>query len=262
MGYRITWRSRPRSEYPWPLRVRETTVADLLAGEDGITHSAIGPLTMDAVSELVYRVEEMAFGAYLTASRTPDPDITYARTGTMKLAPQADASASDELDQFRASSYKFDGVRPFSVNLEALNDGIGSEAGGCSLYAIGVDSDNPWYSEKVDVWKDENGDFWLVGFISWTFYDTDTATLVRIGTERESRLSPSEHTSVTIDLVLSSGTYPIKGVAVDSTTPPNSSPITASLTLTASKWFPFKTNAGADAWDTATGLPINGGPSK
>lgn len=33
-----------------------------------------------------------------------------------------------------------------------------------------------------------------------------------------------------------------------------------SITVTATKWWPYKTTAGDPAWDSTTGLPINGGP--
>lgn len=37
--------------------------------------------------------------------------------------------------------------------------------------------------------------------------------------------------------------------------------LSGDIVHTATEWFPYSTKAGLPAWDAATGLPINGGPS-
>ena len=53
MGHRITWRSRPRSDYPWPLKTVE--IASVGTPDPDYL---IGPFPMDAVLELLYRVKK------------------------------------------------------------------------------------------------------------------------------------------------------------------------------------------------------------
>lgn len=87
------------------------------------------------------------------------------------------------------------------------------------------------------IFVDENGFYWLAWrcellvppYVSNTGYVND----------------------ITASLVLATGTYSIPMVT---------SSDYSLVTLTATAWLPYKTTAGEAAWDTATGLPINGGP--
>lgn len=68
MSQRITWRSRPRSEYPWPIK----TVEIASIGSPNPDY-LMGPLTMEAVVEMFFRVKAFNF-AGVDASYEPEVD--------------------------------------------------------------------------------------------------------------------------------------------------------------------------------------------
>jgi len=225
MPTRITSRSRPVTrEYPWPLRTRETNVAELVsAGTYGI--GLIGPLPIEAVMELVYRVRELTF----------EGEVTFDEGDPATISPPAPARMeADEIEVWRATRYTGNQLPVTSPPWDEFNlaiDTANAEAMGQGGYEVFADENNRyWLSGKLG-----EGDGSGVAITTWPLAPPDS--------------------EIEIDLVLSSGTYPIIGY-VTSTVPP----LTAYMTITATEWHPYATKSGAPAWDVATGQPINGGP--
>lgn len=247
MSHRITWRSRPRSEYPWPLKTGAKTLAELGIGAENPYDSLIGPLPMKAVVEILYRVAQLDFSLSITA----DPgggDVTQTSSGSIRL--QNSGSDPTEIEVFKRHSTYMD------------NDpgGLFGETGPSFTFE-NVEATETAYLQPIDmVWggsaaepaifKDENGDFWLQGGFAFSTVFTDPITF----DAHNLPLTVGGWILIDAQLVLSCGAFPIKcgveGAVVSA----------ASLTIEATEWWPYKTTAGADAWNTTTGAPANGGP--
>lgn len=237
MSHRITWRSRPRSQYPWPVRTLPSTLAALYAG-GGLVPGFIGPLPLPAAVELLFRVKKLAWSAAITVpDQTPaesaaDGDLVY-------------DSGVTESDVFAATGYRPDLDDGQSLDLTSA----GGTGYGWAKF-INTGSAISILTENAEIFRDENGDFWLSGGIE---VGGNADYVFSIGTID----AGGSYLLFDIDLVLSTGTHQIQGIA---TTFAGSSVTAAALTLTATEWFPFRTAAGDPAWNTATGAPINGGP--
>lgn len=221
-----------------------------------MAYDAIGPLTLAAVVELVYRVKSVSYSGSITVwpsyAGSEGSDETFATGGTATLEDQPGPAASNELDQFIAAQYQFDDVDPGSISF----GGTDGDGGSLFIQAI-TGARSAWMGDKVDIWKDENGEFWLIGEIVWSFSQTDPGIFsASIGT----RDTGGTVLEVDISLVLKCGTFPIKGVALTYDNYDANAITAASLTVTATEWFPYKTTAGAAAWNTSTGAAANGGP--
>lgn len=104
---------------------------------------------------------------------------------------------------------------------------------------------------NAEVYDTEDGNFYLSGgFVARLVADfavMDAGNTDTGGTP--------EYT--TASLILKAGTFTLPVIF---TTIYGTGIVSSNLTMTATKWFPYATAEGDPAWDTATGLPINGGP--
>lgn len=247
MGNRITWKNRPRSEYPWPLRTKRVTTVEFAAisGVGGVNF--IGPLNAHAVVELLYRVSKLQMVGSFTdlLGFTVNMDVVFTIDGI-----------SDELQRFGDCAYHFDGnetyAQPFIDSVvsdpfteDAFVEPITTESYGVSADCTGFDIIH--VTDAVD-----DNKYHLNGVIYWL-----SGPPILIVRNREDDPLDTSDEVFNASLVLASGTFPIPLIAdwEGSRTPDSSS-----MTITATEWFPFKTTAGDPAWNAATGLPVNGGP--
>lgn len=246
MGIRISWRSRPRNvEYPWPLRTKTTTIAELKTdyGNSGPLTNLIGPLSLEAVCEFVYRVTELELSGELEFQDNNGNWIPFSDTQTYTLA---DGDPVTEADQFAKSNCNESLPSGNVQSIAFLNSSLSG------LYqAQAINSEIEGTETDVDIFEDENGDFWLSGLID---FELDDGILVFSLTTRYPNSGSYEE--FTADLILHSGTYQITAVGVSA----GEQMRNLSLTVTATGWFPFATTTGLDAWNTTTGAPANGGP--
>ena len=249
MGERVTWRSRPRSDYPWPLRTKTTTVADLISdyGNNGII-GMIGPLPMAAMVELIYRVKAAEFVFSVETKYGEDaedyPWTTTSRTGTMGFT-----GTPTEINALKEASYSPESFG-FVSSLEMEWEG----ADPADVAYLSSVSSSPLAGHAADIFKDENGEFWVTG--STFFAVTEPGGGNAVDIEIRENDSYATFAVVSVSLVLSSGTFAFDQIAsCDGYAIRNSE-----LTIAASEWWPYKTTAGAAAWDTATGAAANGGP--
>lgn len=255
MSHRITWRSRPRSGYPWPLRTSRIT--NLERQGSGVAPNLIGPLSMQAVVELLYRVKEVDVSGGVLMELYSDPfNLTVSGTLTSNLD-------MDELTKFTSNSHTPGSGRPDGDFFDAL-----LATGGWTL----PQQVKPLVSAELrpdlpesEIYIDDDGNYWLHGIFSLEVGD-DPAILAFEVTSGDAVTYPSGAplppewvaTACEVPLVLKCGTFNLKASIAH--VPPNEAFISTDLTLTASKWHPFKTKAGSDAWETDTGAPANGGP--
>ena len=252
MSHRITWKSRPRSCYPWLYQTGDKTLADLGIGAENPYDLLIGPLTMQAVVELLYRVIQFDFDLSVTADVSGTP---VTQTGTGQIRMNYSSGDPTELEVFtRHRTFTDDEYPGFPGETSAgyefatidLSNGYGWMLP-VSMYWSSPDQSVP------PIFKDENGMFWLQGAFDFL---TDPGDPVQFY-GGNGIMTSGGYLLQDADLVLASGTFPIKcGFEAFGSADVTS----ASLTITASEWFPYKTTVGDPAWDTATGAPINGGP--
>lgn len=250
MGHRITWRSRPRSEYPWLFQTERKNLADLEIGTENPHEYLVGPLSMFAVVELLHRVSE----------------LTYTLSGT---TTEGSSSGSGTITLSRYDSLSSTWIAVDELEVFAQHRSITPPTGGESTYTFEQDTAGqysqfqpvvpqtvyytPWGDTYSLIFEDENGMFWLQGYF---LFNPDTASDAYVGVDN-AQFVGTEGLLFDADLVLSCGTFPIKAVALDSTL---NAVTSASLTITATKWFPYATTTGADAYEISTGTSINGGP--
>jgi hypothetical protein len=242
MSNRITWRSRPRSEYPWPLRTRRITTTDLYNGN--LTPYLIGPLDMAAVLELLYRVDEFDCYGGLTMDLGSGP-------GTLTISATLDVSGgTSEILQFKDHQHGFDGdlvqgilwrdASDSTQNIRPLTD-----------YEL-----RDWETDSVEVYHDIDIDqYWLHGRYEFTFAP-DAGPVFSITNDPTADPGFDENLAE-FSLVLASGTYTLKGIVY---TAGSETYVSNTLTITANLWHPFATTAAVPAWTDSTGAPANGGP--
>ena len=254
MGHRITWRGRPRSGYPWPLRTEVTDEAALIAdhGTKGIT-ACIGPLPLQAMMELIYRVKSLSFEMSVETKYAEDyvdgdgvpvtfPWVTTTRSGTLEVD-----SGTTETDVFEEASYGPESSGfVSSVPLQWYD---GYEWGTFEPLAS-----SPLAGDTADIYTDGSGNYWASGGFNFRIEEYGSGDAVGIEFYPPT-LSPA-YEVFDVTLILNSGTYTFPWVAAcDGFDIRNSE-----ITFTATEWWPYKTTAGSPAWDTATGDAINGGP--
>jgi len=242
MSNRITWRSRPRSEYPWPLRTRRITTTSLYNGN--LTPYLIGPLDPAGVVELLYRVEEFDYDGGLTMDLGSGPG-TLSISGTLEVSGE-----TSEIGQFKVHQYGFDGDQVEGIEwLDAAD----------STQTIRPLTDfvlRDWETESAEVYHDTDLDeYWLHGRYGFTFAP-ETGPIFAITNDPTADPGFDENV-VEFSLVLASGTYTLKGIVY---TTGSETYVSNTLTITANLWHAFATTAGDPAWNTATGAAANGGP--
>jgi len=256
MGTRITSRRWPRlNRYPWPYPTEDTTLSALEAPSDpdqyiGPYESLIGPMSKEAVMELLYRVLRLDFDLYVTYQISDDPPTNATDTATGTIT--ADTGNFDEYDEI---------IPPTEAEVFARNRQGGTNPPDAYPF---LDRDtelgdlSPMGGSVIRtkaIYEDENGDFWIKGTFLFTA-STGTTVPPSIANSRASiDAYPYDFPALDVPLSLASGVFNIKAhVAVQEPF------VSASLTITATEWHPYATKSGDPAWDILTGLPINGGP--
>jgi len=258
MGHRITWRSRPRSEYPWLYRTEDKPLVELGIGAENPYDMLIGPLPMNAVAELLHRVIQFDY----TVSITGDPgggggDVTQTGFGTIRMVRNfyTDPTEPDEIDIFtdHRTRVEDDGIGAAGTTSSSIAyyDPVGTDGLGF-LEAVTMGWSGDW--ETAPIFRDDSDPkmFWLQG----EFFCQTTPADPVVFSAGNFPLVTGGWLLFDASLVLACGTFPIK-CAAEATGAVSA----ASLVLTASEWFPYADKAGADAWNTATGAPANGGPA-
>lgn len=197
----------------------------------------IGPLTAAAVAELVFRVKAMRMVGNTTLITFAEESIAMSVDQTARYD-----AALDELDMFGATPFADFNDQPEMVGEETLEYRAIFSPVTPEYYPFGESF------EKHEVFQTPDKQFYLRGSFSAITSDGAFFTTYGIGGD-------SEYFSG--QLILKSGTFP---TAMQVSSYNGSTSTGSSFTATATEWFPFATSAGLDAWDTATGLPINGGP--
>lgn len=263
MGVRITSRSRPRYDYPWPYHTGEKTQAEMLSVRDSGTSGHInfmGPFSLAAVMEMLYRVKTYQVEATL--------NIKYPE-GTSP--PTADGTMSAALishQPFGGTPLLSDEISIFSYNrddLAAIHEPIVFDSRTGYVFFTPVRGTTPAYpvdqfEPPISVIKDENGEYWLDGNFECDCYETLTPPDTFTGDITAFSDGGGGEAEVFIDvqIILQSGTFTVRASALGS----GSETIvgTPTLSFTATEWFPYATTTGDPAWDTTTGEAINGGP--
>jgi len=209
--------------------------------------SFIGPLTMAAVIELIYRVKSINFLAHMTRQDEAPGDPS----ATIDVAFDYDFDATvgagiGELEIFEAAAYSPGGG---SVYSHPIFYESGEFDPGAGITPMATEVVPPDSLTLAEIFVTPAGDYYLAGVFGVGGGDGD---YIAIGNSSRGGLFELIDASI----VLSSGTFPVAVIAESAGGQPTSS----SLTLTATEWFPFATTAGAAAWDTTTGAPANGGP--
>lgn len=237
MGDRITWRSQPDIATPLGMYEFPITAADALAD------NKFGPMPLEAFGELLLRVKKLQVFYSITHSPGTIDEYTNTETYTMDRVVSIDGSyvTVDERSIIRYFAKRASEMWPSRPPFIGTPDVIifrDPVSGRALTLAPGLTD---------GFWKDESGASWLdlIGTIAeWGMLE-----FLTFGGD-----FPSGYSAIPAALELSAETYSI-------TASINSSVAhTGMVTLTATEWFPYATTTGDPAWDTATGLPINGGP--
>ena len=247
MGHRVTWRDRQRSGYPWPLATLRINRADIPAlqasyGALGEYQGLVGPLPMAAVVELLYRVRKVSFAGSFTVD-TPDPASTdsYSVSAELTLTPSTGGAALTETDLFQSLQSTIGGIIPRHYSF--------SQDSGDSISEFFLIDDG---IGNFPIYADDLGGFWVRG----RFY---ALPLGGISFALANGVYDDARDYFDATLSLRSGDFSIRAFIDGYLDERVISGQT--LTITATEWFPYATTAGADAWDTATGAPVNGGPA-
>lgn len=219
MGHRITWRTRPRSEYPWIYKTKRVLLADILYGAPFDYELLIGPLDKQAVAEILYRVTEFTADISVTGE-LGDPPAPATETATTSVilagSPQPDElqrfvfnRSSDDLTTHDSYPFYVGGVFSNDVFLPVDPMGFGSDP----------NRDSP-------VYEDENGNFYLQGYF---YFNTTSWQVGNFVSALSADIFPFDAT-----LELASGSYQIKAYAGYDT-----SISAASATITATAWHPY-----------------------
>lgn len=251
------WRSSPRVSSPLGLPAEVTTEAAALAL--GLS----GPFPFHVIAELLLRV------------KTLDVHIEYMHASTFY---------SDTTTMRRWSNYATASTVPITVEHDEDNytHYFAYQAG--KIYPTGWQDEWPHNDEynaslsgmvfSSAEYDATFGDIYGSSRIHMSWYDTsagDTTPVTSIDENgkwwirlfQNSAIGPYPYDpfyyQIPASLILSSGTHPFT-VRVDPSQFAIESPTDEVYTITATEWYPYATSTGDPAWDTATGLPINGGP--
>jgi hypothetical protein len=237
MADRITWRSRPRPDNGFYAGAAATTAA----AQDALHN--IGPFTAAQLTELFWRVRKIRITATIAWTADEGPPETGTDSFSVVLRRCED---NFELDEIAEESVLF------STNLN------GSSVLFVSDPEITDSGGNFQFLGKIE--RDEDGKFWIAR-------GDDPAIIYAWG--GDSDVSSYESAMAEGDMVISGAVLELSG-AVDipiyliahTTAGTGSRSVTsASCTVVAEEWYPYKTTTGAAAWNTTTGAAANGGPA-
>lgn len=249
MGQRITSRDRPRlSAYPWPLRTKRVTTAEINDGalDGSLEQYLLGPLTLPAVMEVLYRVSEFSYSGTLAV------DIEYEdHTDNFSVAASGALTAvstPSEIGHSTNHRYKFDGDDVESNRWENTGSLIGN-------WFQPLFTPVSLFPPPFEVYHNyELDQYWLRGTAAIEFND-GIVYFYGVGTIPFGGGGYDQR--VDVPLVLSDSTHTLR---LNIPLSANETFVSCSLEITASAWLPYATKAGADAWGTADGLAANGGP--
>ena len=223
----IASRNRPRtSKYPWPIGTGQKSRANFSFTDE----SRVGPLPMPAIMEMIYRVRHWRFTAsvdieYPDINDPDDPPAKINETLAMDVATSIyTPDESTEIDAFR--NYRGSNLTTTPVISTSPPQAAIAMIGGL----VGAAFDLPHIIE------DEFGLYWLAASFGGTVVATDQAYVAEF-----TNVDPdgvADNIEIAIDLVLNSGTYPIRGFAVN-TGPQDASLSNASMTLAAESWHSY-----------------------
>ena len=223
----IASRNRPRlaGKYPWPIGTDQKSRANFSITDA----SRVGPLPMAAIMEMIYRVRHWRFTASVDIEYPDDPPATTNETLAMDVATSIyTPDESAETDAFR-NHRGADNIPTTPIISTVPPQATITMLGG--LAGPGLD-----FPQTFQIIEDELGLYWLAAF----FVGTVTATDEAYGAEF-TNAEPDEFTDsieITIDLVLNSGTFPIRGFAAAS--PSQDATLSnASMTLAAESWHSY-----------------------
>lgn len=218
-----------------------TTTAAVVGALDNPDGGYIGPLTLDAVFEILFRVKTFTAAGSITSAEGEDPvDNDHAGTWT-RMAEDWEFETITGTEETIAANF-----------IRAVEDPTANQALGIFEDAgHAPDSMAAAYGNRFfpTVLIDEAGAYWMQLVFSSTRVD---------GSFNQTRFSQEDEGEgrTIYPLILSSGTYDMR------LSPFLSSGLigTDEFSLTATEWFPYATRSGAAAWNTSTGAPANGGP--
>jgi hypothetical protein len=232
------------------LRVKEITNAE--RDNYGYANNLLGPLTIQAITELLYRVEEVDFSGTIVINAFAT-NIAMPLSGTM-----LPVYGWDEREKFEHHSQNPGEDVSFDHYYERYygNPGDGQES---ELRPL---SDSPLRPDlpEAEIYKDEDGNFWLHGYFGFFRHDGITPSWIfGLPVSSGSALPGTGETVVqfTIPLTLSGVVHNLAASVILYS---GESFVSCDIAMIPTKWHAYKTTAGAPAWDTATGAPANGGP--
>ena len=228
----IASRNRPRtSEYPWPFRTGQLTVADVDDAWDSRGPGLLGPLPMHAMMELLFRVSEIEYDI----SGTDLGPVSHVGNGTLI---DADDNALSEIDVFREwRQQSIDGRT--DMDFRPGYEEFVSEGNMQFMPLWSVDSFSflrPSTWPDTPIFRDSDGGFHLSAYGDFAATGgiaagSVAAAFLDDGTNLPNRFLAS--------LILSSGTYQVNCRGSRSDT---------ALTITATKWHSY-----AGKYDVDTG---------
>jgi hypothetical protein len=253
MGERVTWRSHPRSDYPWPYPTIKTTVANLLVGFPFDYEYLIGPLDVAGVVELIYRVNQISWSLSVTTEFDGDTTVLTG-SGVMEQRNLSGILPTEkEVFEYNRAIEFQDEIQTIPDFYRAFNF-FSTDTEIISSIEL-LDYVEPFPRRTHPIYEDENGNFWLHGAFNCLIADDENFNKIAGATNFLSQAALYT-LEIHATLVLHSGTYLLKAVAGGG----DSTPSSATYTLTATRWHAYATTTGADAWNTTTGSPANGGP--
>jgi hypothetical protein len=266
MGQRISFRRRAERGDIFANLPAFDPSNPLLVGEPGIIpqYKHAGPFTRNQLIELMFRVKKIT-GSFSTTytSYGPEPDYTPANTTTseslvMVRSYPGGVPITEErrlirqlLDtgHFANTSDVFDPTRDiFSIVFNDSSVAYGS----IKFYAylgLGPDGSPRTAKSLAGSIKQLDGNYYLPVWGLFPYFTMDSTP-------------PSGGSIVTATLTInfSDGSH----VNIDAYLKTNSSPTdgftAGSASIHTTEWYSYVDKSGADAFDSTTGLPVNGGP--
>ena len=227
----------------FPSAIDVDTEANLLT--DG---GYVGPFTMGAVAELLFRVEE--FDVYQYADVTGGvTSIDATGTTSHDSANERELYGNIITAAKRSSSYEGNGIVATS---QIIDDGVNPFVEVEILWNIAYD----FVRNTRFLIKDENDKYWMRGYVIATRENVDLDANIALYSDPS--FAGSTDFSISASIVLASGTFPVTVYYSDTVGSEVYSNV--ALTITASKWWEYADKAGDPAWSSTTGLAVNNGP--
>lgn len=236
-------------------RTGNETLANLGSGTYAFAY-LIGPLTMQMVAELLYRVVRLDYEMSITFELVSDPgvSITQSNAGTLTLHNSLfTGSIPDELEIFKVLRSSPDGTTIYPGQGLPFYEAATYGTNEMIPVSMEYDPDGP------AIYKDDSGNencYWLQGRLR--IQDDGLGAVIFYCLNVPSGGSAVWNPFANGILSLASGSTSNLRYAVESFS--TETVISADLSITAAEWHPYKNTAGDAAWNTSTGAHANGGP--